>query len=163
MFLKDCVQINTTVFAKAQPTAKWAAMNASCALQARNMLSRSPTYAGAWLVLASIEASAGEASEFRTALRKAYASAPRVHWVAEVRADLAEKYAPLLEAVDQQNWDSDLGTLLESGIGTRMLARKYARFPDLRERLIRVVERAPAALQRRFLNAVDEASRNASP
>ena len=154
MLLRDCMEVSRSIYAKAQPATKRTSFLDACDHDARSMTLAMPGYARAWLVQAAVAAEQGRKDDFRSALRQAVRTAPNVHWLAERRSELAEANLDHLAPEDVAAYERDLETLLQGAQGTEVLAFWYARRPETRERLQRIVESAPPDLQARFLAEV---------
>jgi hypothetical protein len=155
MVLRDCVQVGSSLYAKAQPTSRRAGFFAACLGQSQSIANEMPAYSRAWLTLAFAAAELGLNDQMADALRRSSLTAPNVHFLAERRIVLAVDHWAALGDEVRVVIEADMRTLLYSAGGSSALATTYVNNPSQRERIASIVEGAPVDLQRRFLREIE--------
>lgn len=143
-----------------QPTPAWRAALEACEAQAHFVITRWPTDARAWLLVATTTGELGDAAGSAAALERSRQLAPAVQWLAERRLTLADK-AAVLPGYD---YAADVLSLLDSDAGARVLAMAWVRGDAARrDRIEGAAEKAGPALQQRLLDKIREQTAAPSP
>lgn len=163
LFLTDCLDVSSTIYAKAQPARRRHNFLERCRDVARGIAVAAPTYSVAWLVVALASADLGDAALMRSALIMSTRAAPNVLWLSERRTALADRHMSELGDAERAAYLQDLGALLQSRGGVDVLAARYVRQPQLRDTLTSVAERVPSGWQQAFLTRVRQLAAGTSP
>ncbi|MBW6505864.1 MAG: hypothetical protein K0B00_03840 [Rhodobacteraceae bacterium] len=149
--LRACEDILRSPQAMFRPQETRTALTASCHDLAMAALRRAPVSSWAHLALA---ASAATDAEFAQAVVSSQATGGYEGELAQRRfALVADRIADA--GPDLANaFTADIAVLAQTGVGTALLARRYAAYPELREVITTAIERAPEPAQRAFIAAV---------
>ncbi len=154
LFLTDCLDVPRGIFALAQPPARRLEFAQSCRIVSRMVVAAMPTYSTAWLVVASSSLALDDAAGFRSGLVESARTGANVHWLAERRSALAAAHLDLLDDAGRAAYRQDLAALTGSNVGLDVLAARYVGNAAQRETITEIVETAPDARQRAFVDRV---------
>ena len=133
-----------------------------CKQYSKLIAEKSPFNSLAWTVAASSSQQIGDMVAMNTALVRAQRIAPNEQWLAIGRYQLAVDNVGSLSDEAKSAYDSDLALLAQSKFGVRAIAQRYVSNPDFREHIINIVSTLPEQTQKRFLNSVRAAVKNAN-
>lgn len=154
LVLDDCVQVAGSLFGLSMRTDLRNAAIATCATAASGFAQASPAYSYAYYVKALMAAERHDSTELNQSLVTSRAVAPTEQWLAELRVKLAEEQLSQLQPITLAGHEADLGLLVASQRGIRMIARRYAAVESFRGRITAIVEKLPVEQQKRFLSAL---------
>lgn len=154
LYIQDCLHIPSTIHGLAQPTASRARLLLNCRDNARRIVEAAPTMSNAWLALAVVSADLHDYASMRQALAMSSQTAPNLQWLADRRSRLAEEHPGEIEDANRADYESDISVLASGELGVAVLAQRYARWPQLRETYIRILETLPPDRRRAFLSRV---------
>lgn len=163
IYLDDCLDVSRSVYGRTQPTKTRASFIATCRGTAAAIVRQTPTHAGAWLVSAALAEDDGDLAAVNQGLAEARRMAPNVHWLAEERAQIAERNYDALDGANRAGEAADLASLALSQPGLEALAQLYRTYPAARDRLVTAVSSAPPGAQKDFLDLVKATLAPVSP
>jgi hypothetical protein len=157
--LTACQSYTDSLEALAQPTPRWQALLEACSGQTARILAGLPTSGRAWLLSASLAARQGDVEGLQTGLERSRRMAPHVHWQAAARSQLGDRNAEGREGAAAAGYGADIVTLLDSDIGTRLLAQRWVRGDSsLRERITGAADTAEEGAQARLVEQIQAAA-----
>ena len=133
-----------------------------CHTFSQQVLSTAPFNSLAWIVSATSSQQLGDMVAMNKALVTAQRIAPNEQWLAIGRYQLAVDNVGSLSDEAKSAYDSDLSLLAQSNFGVRAIAQRYVGNPDFREHITNIVSKLPEKTQKRFLNSVRTAIKNAN-
>jgi len=160
--LNDCLEAIAGPSGMAQPSERRGKMLKNCQSLAEEAASSNPTFALAWYIAAYASVELKQYKLFDFQLAAAQKTAPNEQWLATLRVSLAEDNLPRLSAEARAGNDADLKLLVQSWLGVASIAARYVAHKDFRERITLIVETMSNEEQRRFVNYVRAAAREAS-
>jgi hypothetical protein len=155
LVLDSCAHAMTSVYGRMQPSDRRTAVYAGCSRLADEVTMASPTFSYAWFVGALAAERLGDHEAMNSKLISSQVTGPTEQWIAELRADLAERHLSDLTPEARRGHDRDLMMLVSSDRGVRSMARRYTRDPEFRARIVPLVEAMPMEQQHRFLRSIE--------
>ena len=154
IYLRDCLDVSDTVFAKAQPTARRNGFLKACGAAAAKISETMLVYALPRLVEASTANALQDHARFETSLVASSVLGPNDLWAAERRVRLALSYKEGLSGPGAAALDRDIIALLQANGGARSLAAIYLTFDQHRQHITDLASGVPQAEQQAFLGQV---------
>lgn len=156
LVLDDCFVAINSVFGRAAPSARRAALLLQCATVSQTVVAHNDANALAWAISALVAAERGNRSEFSDALVQSQKRSPAEGWLAQLRLKLVDRYPELSTADVLGASDADVATAVRTGAGLRLVAEQYSRRVASREHVSAVIETLPASIQAQFVASVRE-------
>lgn len=154
LVLDDCfIGMQMLVFNGA-PSETIVAFDKKCENIASEIVATTPSNSYAWWVKAFAHAALGEEKQFNESIRQSQLTGPNEQWVADLRVRFSEENLGLLDDDTKRTHEKDLALLAGSTRGAQTIAAQYVKNPNFRERIIKIVEKLPAAKQQNFLSRV---------
>lgn len=159
LVLDDCFIGMQMLVYNGAPSETIVAFDKKCETVASEILVAIPTNSYAWWVKAYAHAALGDEKQFNESARQSQLTGPNEQWIADLRVRFSEENFGLLDEATQKAHEKDLALLAGSTRGAQSIAAQYVRNPSSRERIIKIVEKLPAATQQNFLSRVRIAKR----
>lgn len=149
-----------TLVVNGAPSDTIVAFDKKCEKVASEIIAAMPTNSYAWWVKAFAHAALGDEKQFNDSMQRSQLTGPNEQWIADLRVRFSEDNFALLSEASKAAHEKDIALLALSSSGAETVANKYISNPNSRERIIRIVEKLPAATQRNFLSRVRNAKQN---
>ena len=159
IFLDECVEAMDGYYGRLQPPERRDALASICEQNSLSYTAWTPTFAYAWYVAARSALQKGDQEQFLERISKAYETAPSEGWMAAFRLPVWNENDGALTPKLREYFTWDIDLLLQTKAGAGVLVRYTALHPDLRERVIEMVEKAPPDVQLQFLAAMHDVLR----